>query len=87
MFVLVGVLIVFVSQYLVWKKGDPGFIDTTPGDDAEGFYADLKRGITEFRICPTCRIRRPLRAKHDAVTNHCVQRYAYCDYWPVFLLN
>lgn len=56
LYLFVAVLVFLASQYLVWNKADPGFIETTPEDDAEAFYADLRRGITEFRICPTCRV-------------------------------
>jgi palmitoyltransferase ZDHHC13/17 len=80
LFLIVSFVALFSHLRLVFS--DPGFVNTGPGaaQDSLAWLQDLTND-RDVRICPTCRVRRPVRAKHCATTDRCVVRFDHYCAW------
>src|SRR5690606_5117345 len=60
---------------------DPGYI--SPGsEDEEEIFASIENGMMDARhYCLTCLIKKPLRSKHDRLTNRCIGRFDHYCVW------
>lgn len=86
-------LLFFFNAFFMWycllkvHNLDPGYLpkNTDSYDQAlkqVAIFDEWKRGENPLsRLCHTCRLVRPLRAKHCRITNRCVKHFDhYCPY-------
>lgn len=81
-FVAWAMTMVGIHVWLV--RSDPGTLRTKPQDDGKEFIAELDRDIDPAPVCSSCMVRKPIRCKHDAVTNRCYIRF---DHYCVWIFN
>eukprot|EP00029_Vermamoeba_vermiformis_P010169 TRINITY_DN5292_c0_g1_i1.p1 TRINITY_DN5292_c0_g1~~TRINITY_DN5292_c0_g1_i1.p1 ORF type:complete len:492 (+),score=20.83 TRINITY_DN5292_c0_g1_i1:24-1478(+) len=60
---------------------DPGIHKVDKTKDDQEFINQIKNGDTSVKICHTCRIRRPARAKHCHQVDGCVRRFDHFCVW------
>lgn len=84
---MVAVLSTALGFIALWQLnvGDPGIVPARKegGGDATLTYLDcaaLRAGQWK-QLCVTCKIVRPLRAKHDVHTGHCVETFDHYCPW------
>lgn len=69
----------------VWLVfADPGILRVNRSQDDKEFISEIERGLDPAPICSSCLIRKPVRCKHDAVTNNCVVRF---DHYCIWIFN
>lgn len=79
--------ILFVSILILHSRlviDDPGILPKNKIEDANEFYEEIEHGIKPAPICTTCLVRKPIRCKHDSVTNNCIVRF---DHYCVWIFN
>lgn len=79
-FIAICFVALFSHFRLVYSNA--GFVDFNVGatQDAQAWLADLTAD-RDVRLCATCRVRRPIRAKHCATTDRCVVRFDHYCAW------
>jgi palmitoyltransferase len=77
------ILFNFVLAYFYMKLayGDPGVIHPNPPNDIKDYIHHIENNNTVPKLCPTCRIIRPPRSKHDRKDNVCVERFDHYCFW------
>lgn len=79
-FIFVCLVALILHFRLVFSN--PGFVGVGPSaiQDSQAWLNDLINE-RDVRLCPTCRVRRPVRAKHCATTDRCVVRFDHYCAW------
>lgn len=81
-FVTYGASMIALHAWLV--RSDPGTLRTKPQNDNKDYISEIERDIEPAPVCSSCLVRKPLRCKHDAVTNRCYVRF---DHYCVWIFN
>ena len=81
-FIIWGSSMICLHCWLV--NSDPGTMRVNHSADGKEFIDEIERGMDPASVCSSCMIRKPLRCKHDAVTNRC---YARFDHYCVWIFN
>jgi palmitoyltransferase len=71
-----------IHVYLV--HSNPGILKVNRANDAKEFIDEIERGHDPAPVCSSCQTRKPVRCKHDSVTNQCVIRF---DHYCVWIFN
>jgi hypothetical protein len=64
--------------YLLFS--DPGFLIKDLDNEKQEYLKTIEDGL-DYRICPTCHIRKPIRSKHCAETNKCIAKFDHYCPW------
>lgn len=77
-FIILTCLSLLIYSWIYLSKLDPGYIDFNEKEKHEMFS---KEEWHEKEFCTTCFIKRPLRSKHDPLTNRCIARFDHYCIW------
>jgi palmitoyltransferase len=81
-FVLYGCSMIAFHFYMV--KSNAGSLRPNTSADNQEFLSEIERDIEPPQVCSSCLVRKPIRCKHDAVTNKC---YIKFDHYCVWIFN
>ena len=81
-FIIWGTSMMGLHCWLV--HSDPGTVKANFPEDNKEFLEEIERELEPAPVCSSCMIRKPLRCKHDAVTNRC---YARFDHYCIWIFN
>lgn len=77
-----GATMIAIHVWLV--HSDPGTLRVKPQNDGQEYIAEIERDIEPAPVCSSCLVRKPIRCKHDAVTNRCYIRF---DHYCIWIFN
>lgn len=81
-FIIFGSTVILLHYWLV--KSNPGALRVNSSADNQEFLSEIERGIEPPPVCSSCLVRKPIRCKHDAVTNKC---YIKFDHYCIWIFN
>lgn len=81
-FVVWGTTMIALHAWLVFS--DPGTLRVNPQSDGREYLGEIERQIEPAPVCSSCLVRKPLRCKHDSITNRCYIRF---DHYCVWIFN
>jgi palmitoyltransferase ZDHHC13/17 len=85
-FILIALCMYFYGLKMVWQgwRIDPGYVEGKPADLLTMFEHLKQENSDTEDFCPTCLLKRPLRAKHCSACGKCVAR---CDHHCPWINN
>eukprot|EP00924_Labyrinthula_sp_SR-Ha-C_P014923 maker-scaffold_9-snap-gene-2.66-mRNA-1 protein AED:0.02 eAED:0.02 QI:0/0.66/0.5/1/1/1/4/179/667 len=79
-----------VGMWISWaslQRKDPGYIKrlngafTSKGEYLHDMYKEVMSKGLEVPVCTTCEIVRPLRSKHDRISDRCLEKFDHFCPW------
>lgn len=81
-FITFGLSMIALHCYLV--HSNPGTLRVNVKTDEQDFIDEVERDIEPASVCSSCLVRKPVRCKHDAVTDRCYIRF---DHYCIWIFN